>query len=228
MGQKFTDLVEAVVCFYLPDQGGRKVPLRYRWFLYNLSLKLFKQPNDHLFVNIIDGPSEIKPGDEVSIVMSVISIGQFFPLDDSIAGDEFYLCEVMNPIGKGKIVRKWLENSNKLTNQIENYWGPTPEQVKVWGYDEHAWLVDQDEDLIFLEPEYIPVLIELISDESCPKKDIALEYLIHCTRHLVAKAKHREDKTIVALEEMATLAYKSNNKGLREWADHVFLRLEEF
>jgi len=54
---------------------------------------------------------------------------------------------------------------------------PTIEEVREWGYDEDRLFLDQDEDLILHSPQYIPILIELACDDSCPKKSYCFSIL---------------------------------------------------
>jgi hypothetical protein len=66
--------------------------------------------------------------------------------------------------------------------EIEWDWNagrPTPEDVKKWGYDEELLFLQQDEDLVLHESEFITVLIELSADESCPKKEFCLSILYY-------------------------------------------------
>ncbi len=220
------EIVEAVIQFYKTEDGGRKSSL---WPASLKYLPHFRVTPDSELpgVRLIGGPQEIKPGDKVTVQAHLIY--PQVPYNELIVGQSFFLCEGPQPIGEGTITRRWREQIDKPQfRQIQpDNWGPTIDEVRLWAYDENAWLTGQDEDLIFLDPYYIPILLELISDEACPKQDLALSYLTHCTGHLVAEAKDRSDKTIIMLEGMAEVVQSSNNKGLQEWAEYLFLRIEE-
>src|SRR5262245_7591297 len=49
-------------------------------------------------------------------------------------------------------------------------WGElTQDVIRTWGYDEELFLLQQDEDLLLYEEEFIPVILELAGDDQCPK-----------------------------------------------------------
>jgi hypothetical protein len=83
---------------------------------------------------------------------------------------------------------------------------PTIDEVKEWGYDQDKLFLDQDEDLILHSPEYIPILIELACDSSCPKKDYCfaiLQYyfaieLSHRTKELINIVLHLRQTSVTS------------------------------
>ncbi len=103
MGQKSIDLAETTIHFYPTENGGRRVPLRFRWFSYTLHFKFTKNSRDYLGVHIIDGPSEIHPGSDVTVIVAftyfsspkfphLVTDPQVFPVDELIEGRDFYHC----------------------------------------------------------------------------------------------------------------------------------------
>ncbi len=56
------------------------------------------------------------------------------------------------------------------------------EDVRKWGYDEDMFLLSQDEDLVLHDPKYIAVLMELSSDNQCPKQEYSLRILYYYTQ----------------------------------------------
>jgi len=57
----------------------------------------------------------------------------------------------------------------------------SPENIRIWAYDDELYFLEQDEDLMLHKPEFIPTLIELAGQERCPKQEYIkaiLEYYI--------------------------------------------------
>lgn len=74
-----------------------------------------------------------------------------------------------------------------MTDQIKDLLNPTPDEVRVWGYDTDLSLMSQDEDLIFHDIKYIPILVELAADPSCPKQDYAYHILCNFCRDKILR-----------------------------------------
>ena len=72
-------------------------------------------------------------------------------------------------------------NNDVILNDVE----PSCDLVRRWGHDENLYFIDQDEDLILHEPQYVPVLIELAADVKCPKSGYALSILSYYSQSLV-------------------------------------------
>ena len=74
-------------------------------------------------------------------------------------------------------------------------WGErelTPAVVgRAWGYDEELLLLDQDEDLLLYNFEFIPTLLELAGDDRCPKQDYAFCILCQFCREQVTRGGER-------------------------------------
>jgi hypothetical protein len=104
---------------------------------------------------------------------------------------------------------------------------PTAEEVRTWAYDEDAWLVDQDEDLVFLAPKYVPLLVELIADDQCPKRAVALRYPRHTTKHLLERGARGDKSGLATLKTTAGAVDESAAEELRSWAGHVLARIAE-
>ncbi len=64
---------------------------------------------------------------------------------------------------------------------------PTIQQVRDWGYNLDLNLTDQDEDLILYSVEYVAILMEMASDEDCPKNYYCLSILRNFSQELLAK-----------------------------------------
>jgi hypothetical protein len=70
-------------------------------------------------------------------------------------------------------------------------WGETPEVVRAWGYDETLILLEQDEDLLLYDMEFLPVLLELAGDDRCPKQDYAFFILCQFCREQITRGGER-------------------------------------
>ncbi|TLV02230.1 hypothetical protein [Dyadobacter luticola] len=55
---------------------------------------------------------------------------------------------------------------------------PNVEEVRLWAYDEDVLFTEQDEDLILYDYRYVPILMELASDPTCPKDHYCLTILV--------------------------------------------------
>jgi len=53
----------------------------------------------------------------------------------------------------------------------------TPEIIRAWGYDAGLILLEQDEDLLLYDVQFIPALLELAGDDRCPKRDYVFRIL---------------------------------------------------
>jgi hypothetical protein len=63
----------------------------------------------------------------------------------------------------------------------------TPEVICEWAYDEEAYLISQDEDLLLYKWELLPVMLELIADSNCPKRQWIYFALCQFTRESVTR-----------------------------------------
>jgi hypothetical protein len=98
-------------------------------------------------------------------------------------------------------------------------WGDlTPEVIRNWGHDDDLILLEQDEDLLLYDVEFIPVLLELAGDERCPKKDYAFCILCQFCRERIT----RGGKNGAATKRAAWSAVPEPPGGRpREWHNYV-------
>jgi hypothetical protein len=61
----------------------------------------------------------------------------------------------------------------RVLNDVE----PSEDVLWLWAYDENVTLIEQDEDLIFHEPDFVQLLMEFAADDNCPKQDYCLSIL---------------------------------------------------
>lgn len=74
----------------------------------------------------------------------------------------------------------------------------TPELVRVWGYDSDFLLLEQEEDLLLYRIEFLPVLLELVQDQECPKQTQAFNIVCQFCREFVL---HRGKGDMAALQQ---------------------------
>ncbi|WP_298867379.1 hypothetical protein [uncultured Gimesia sp.] len=71
---------------------------------------------------------------------------------------------------------------------------PSPEVIHRWAYDENLLLIDQDEDLILGNAEYVPMLLQLAREPDCPKNDYCLSIVYYCSQiYLLARDRQQCD-----------------------------------
>ena len=92
----------------------------------------------------------------------------------------------------------------------------TPEQIRQWGYDENLYLMEQDEDLLLHDTDYVPVLLELAADAECPKNDYSVSILGYYAQNLFL-FRHREKLDAIA---NALADVDRSNKRIREFSSY--------
>jgi hypothetical protein len=90
---------------------------------------------------------------------------------------------------------------------------PTIDEVREWGYDEDKLFLDQDEDLILHSTHYIPILIELARDHSCPKKDYCFSILQY---YSTIQLSHRT-KELTNIVSHLRQSSGTSNSDLESW-----------
>jgi hypothetical protein len=94
----------------------------------------------------------------------------------------------------------------------------TPDVVRVWGYDDELFLLEQDEDLTLYDSAYFAVLLELAGDDDCPKQDYAFSILCQFCREQVTRGGSRCTTAL----KVAWEAIPEPPTGLpREWHQFV-------
>jgi hypothetical protein len=94
----------------------------------------------------------------------------------------------------------------------------TPEVVRAWGYDDELILLEQDEDLLLYDVDFIPVLLDLATDDRCPKQDCAFRILCQFCREKITRGGEAGADVIRA----ARSAIKESARGRpQEWYKYV-------
>jgi hypothetical protein len=149
---------EAIVQLHPTEESGRKVPLKIGSFIYTLHFRVSKDSVSNA-VEPIGGSPEIKPG--YSGLIQVVFLDRVLNPELEV-GCQFYLYEGSVLIGKGELTRRWQGEVERKPNNLN----PTIDEVRAWAYDEEAWLMDHDEDVILCKPQYVSVLKELVLDQN--------------------------------------------------------------
>jgi hypothetical protein len=92
---------------------------------------------------------------------------------------------------------------------------PNLDAVRRWGYDKRLLLIEQDEDLVLGDIQYIPLLLELAADPLSPKGEHALLILWRYCKFLLEWRHRNLAAPIARIAEQATASPSAN---VREWA----------
>lgn len=110
-----------------------------------------------------------------------------------------------------------------IDETILDDWNPTEATLRRWAFDESLLLSDQDEDLVLHRAEYLPLLVELAGDPTCPKAQYILSSLDFYLMFLVLRG---SESHLVTVAEGAELALRSSNANVREWGKLQERRLQ--
>lgn len=94
----------------------------------------------------------------------------------------------------------------------------TPEVVRGWGYDDELILLEQDEELLLYDVEFIPVFLELAADDRCAKRDNVFCILCQFCREQVTRGGERGTAAIRAV--WSVIAEPAGGRP-REWHQYV-------
>jgi hypothetical protein len=107
--------------------------------------------------------------------------------------------------------------------QILDNANPTIEEVRDWGYNQNVVFIDQDEDLILHQAQYVHVLMELASDVDCPKNNYCLDILQHFTQINLAS----RNTSIIFETEISISQYRGNlSHEVEKWKGMFFYLLD--
>jgi len=105
-------------------------------------------------------------------------------------------------------------------DKILNNTNPTIQEIKNWAYDEDLYFIEQDEDLVLHQPKYIPILIELASDQVCPKGDYCLSILSYYTQLLLA---NRMLEELTEVEKQINEYARPMPEKINKWKSNFLL-----
>ncbi len=88
--------------------------------------------------------------------------------------------------------------------------------LRRWAFDEDMLLSDQDEDLLLHQAEYLPILILLADDPSCPKDGYILSCLDHYLKFIVLCGLEAE---LEVVRKAIKLACCATTPILHNWAN---------
>ncbi|MCP3927384.1 MAG: hypothetical protein GY714_32910 [Desulfobacterales bacterium] len=81
--------------------------------------------------------------------------------------------------------------------------------------------MEQDEDLLLYDLQYFPVLLELVSDEKCPKSEYAFVILCQFCREVVVLHKIRGLKSLEKLSNFINSMKKPDSGYASSWFSYV-------
>lgn len=88
--------------------------------------------------------------------------------------------------------------------------------LKAWAYDDNLILMEQDEDLLLHDPDFVEPLIALAEDDDCLKGPYILSVLGYYFDDIVNRG--RDDPAIIV--RGGQLAARSLNEEVRRWGEH--------
>jgi hypothetical protein len=97
---------------------------------------------------------------------------------------------------------------------VLNDWNPSEKTLKEWAFNERIQLADQDADLVLHREEYLPLLLELADDTSCPRSSEILSTLDFYLMFLVLRGS--EDHVRI-VEKSVELAGPAKTMPVVEW-----------
>lgn len=107
--------------------------------------------------------------------------------------------------------------------QILDNASPSIQEVRDWGYNENVVFIDQDEDLVLHDVEYIQILMELASDTNCPKNNYCLNTLQHFTQVHLAR---RNTSEIFEIENCISQYDGMISQEVEKWKGMFFYLLD--
>ncbi|MEM7029228.1 MAG: hypothetical protein AAF629_06660 [Chloroflexota bacterium] len=205
---------------YKGEDGGRPLPISISLLSYILHIQAM---DDTRLTSIeICRPREpLHPGSEYEIIIYFMHPAN--PFGTLEVDSKFYLHEGKDRLGEGVILSRWV--GTELPKKMQESYDIAVETVRLWGYDENAWLKDEDEDLVLYKPKYIPVLTELAADDKCPKQQIALQYLYLYARNIFERQHWRPEHEVKAFEQAAKNVITIENLELNDWANYILQRI---
>jgi len=102
----------------------------------------------------------------------------------------------------------------------------TESVIRQWAYDSTKILMDQDEELLLHDAEFVPLLVSLAADAACPRRAailVILDGFFGCTLrnivtiNLTADARERASIDFAAFESVLGETEESDCLEMREW-----------
>lgn len=95
--------------------------------------------------------------------------------------------------------------------------------IRLWAYDEDIYLIQQDEDAVLWEWDFVPILLELATDPECPKADYAFSITDDFARCMIV---HQEHRDLVEARKAIEWAEQKTAPAILKWAELQSSRLE--
>jgi hypothetical protein len=97
---------------------------------------------------------------------------------------------------------------------VLNDWNPSEQTLREWAYNEHIQLADQDADLVLHQEKYLPLLLELADDASCPRSSEILSTLDSYLMFLILRG---SEEHVRVVERSVALAGAAKTLPVIEW-----------
>lgn len=112
-----------------------------------------------------------------------------------------------------------------MSIRVTNNCNPTGDEIREWGYDVDLYLIEQDEDLILIGLDYVPVLLNLAEDPECPKQSYALSILEDFSRQA---ALYHKSNDLLGLKQILT-SLQTTERSIEKWQSysHRLLNYQE-
>lgn len=82
----------------------------------------------------------------------------------------------------------------------------TPGIVHRWAWQPRWYLVEQDQDLVLMDVQYIPLLLEIAADRRVPKRDYLVSIVAHHARDWACQAVYNDEDVAGTLTRLAAWA----------------------
>ncbi len=92
---------------------------------------------------------------------------------------------------------------------------PSCETILKWGYGEDLEFIEQDEDLLLADVQYMPALLVLAMDDRCPKQHYAISILRQITNWILSSRDKRGTGAAASAWIMST---ELTNQEVHSWA----------
>ncbi|GAB4210872.1 MAG: hypothetical protein OHK0012_02290 [Synechococcales cyanobacterium] len=100
---------------------------------------------------------------------------------------------------------------------MKDPWNPTNEELRDWAFDHDAMWPTQDFDLSVADLGFCEIILELASDNTCPKQ----RFFVQCAYLIVGDAVRTDYKTATKLDVSGFLdkAKKTGNKHMLKFVE---------
>lgn len=92
---------------------------------------------------------------------------------------------------------------------------------RAWAYTPEWSLMSQDEDLLLMQPDDFPRMLQVANEPDCPKSD----YLINCVRHGLSHMRKNKD-SITQLQKHLAIAREHDANTIADYIEQLLREIE--